>query len=316
METHPIQQADHLTTREVSTESPEYADALHLLLGVSERRLPDRNHPTVREFLDDAQCRSLRIEPVVATFSGKQMVAAAAGVESPGSAALVLAPVESACPTTIMDYVPSVRSVCRGLRSRCVLLTEFLVPSGDSPWSTVAQGAGLDYLTDLVYLVRRAGYHSGPGQIRRDLRWIPFTHDSRSVFEQTIVATYAGSADCPELCGVRPARDVLAGHRAAGDFDGALWSVAMHNGTPVGIVLLARLSHHNALELVYMGVIQNARGQGVGDALLRRAVDTLELEGATTLALAVDERNAQARRVYKRWGFTERARRSVWIATP
>lgn len=308
-----LRQPECMETRIVPRSSPDFTAAIHVALGAVGRPSPDAPCPPVTEFLDDARARSLRIDPVVATYRNGRLIAAAAGVESPGSAALVLAPTERTDALVVMSFGDAVGCVCDRLRARSVALTELLVPAGATPWQAVAEGAGMRYLTDLVYLVRGSGYDAGPSEVRRDVRWIPLTRNAQPLFEEAVILTYEDSADCPELCGLRTARDVLEGHRAAGGFDGALWSVATHEGKPVGILLLARIPRHSALELVYMGVAKDARKKGFANVLLRRAVDTMHLESATTLALAVDERNAQARRVYERWGFDETGRRSAWI---
>ena len=82
----------------------------------------------------------------------------------------------------------------------------------------------------------------------------------------------------------------------------------------MGVLLLNGIAERRALEVVYMGVAPSARGAGVGDALLERAVKVASTVGASTLALAVDERNAPARRLYQRWGFREVGLRDAWIA--
>jgi GNAT superfamily N-acetyltransferase len=315
METRETTQGSTAGTRLIPRGSTDFLEAIHLALGVP-YRTPDAPHTTVTEFLDDADLRSLKIDPVAGTFADGRLIAASAGVESPGSAALVLVPTETTDAANVARFAPSVKSVCDHLRERDVSLTELLAPAGENPWSTVARDAGLCYLTDLIYLVRGAGYDTGPGDVRRDVDWTPLTRDAQTLFEETLSSTYEDSADCPELCGMRTPKEVLAGHRAAGGFDGALWSVVSHQGKPAGILLLARLPRHNALELVYMGVSKDARKKGFADTLLRRAVDTMQLESANTLALAVDIRNAQARCVYERWGFSESGRRSAWITNP
>jgi ribosomal protein S18 acetylase RimI-like enzyme len=128
--------------------------------------------------------------------------------------------------------------------------------------------------------------------------------------------SYAQSLDCPELTGVRTTSDVLAGHRATGEFDPGLWSVAMRGEEPVGILLLAPIPNASIAELVYCGVAQPARRKGVAHALLLRALTLTRSVSATSLTLAVDHRNVPARRLYDRWQFVPFAARAAWIATP
>ena len=109
-------------------------------------------------------------------------------------------------------------------------------------------------------------------------------------------------------------RDVLLGHRHTGLADPeGLWHLALRGGEPVGLILLAGVHHRSCLEVVYMGVSADARGQQVGDALLSLAFDIGRRRGVRTLTLAVDSTNAYARRLYERNGFVEMARRRAWI---
>ncbi len=177
------------------------------------------------------------------------------------------------------------------------------------------RASGFRYLTRLLYLRRTVGPAvSGLGPAG-DLRWVTYGADQDELFADAVERTYAQSLDCPELTGVRPMSDVLAAHRAAGVFVPTLWSVALRRDEPVAVLLLNRLPRQPALEIVYMGVAQVARGTGVANDVLRRAVDAAGGSGATSLALAVDQRNAPARRVYTRWGFAEFAARDAWIVT-
>jgi ribosomal protein S18 acetylase RimI-like enzyme len=65
-----------------------------------------------------------------------------------------------------------------------------------------------------------------------------------------------------------------------------------------------------------MGVAQPARGTGVANALLARAVARCASKSASYLTLAVDARNTPANCFYRRWGFLETRRMNAWIATP
>jgi hypothetical protein len=55
------------------------------------------------------------------------------------------------------------------------------------------------------------------------------------VFHETLMRTYEGPGDCPELCGLRTADEVVAGYRAQGQFDPGNWWLAGAGGAPVGV---------------------------------------------------------------------------------
>jgi ribosomal protein S18 acetylase RimI-like enzyme len=63
-----------------------------------------------------------------------------------------------------------------------------------------------------------------------------------------------------------------------------------------------------------MGVVPEARRQGVGRELLHRALDAARRARAARLMLSVDERNTPARELYLRLGFRGYDRRAVLLA--
>jgi ribosomal protein S18 acetylase RimI-like enzyme len=68
------------------------------------------------------------------------------------------------------------------------------------------------------------------------------------------------------------------------------------------------------MELVYLGVIAQARGRGLGYALTRYAQWMTRQAGRGKLVLAVDADNAKALRLYAEAGFQSWDRRSVLVA--
>jgi ribosomal protein S18 acetylase RimI-like enzyme len=191
-----------------------------------------------------------------------------------------------------------------------------LIPVGDSSHCSIVSECGFSHLSRLVYL-RRLNQAPLPASYKSpEISWLQFAPDKLGLFCDALERTYQESHDCPELTGLRSTKDVLASHQATGEHLPSLWWVACTESGPVGIMLLGRLPLENLLEVVYTGVAQAYRGQGIGDALLERAVGAAEALGAKGLTLAVDERNTPARRLYDRWGFVETVRRDAWIATP
>ena len=66
------------------------------------------------------------------------------------------------------------------------------------------------------------------------------------------------------------------------------------------------------MELVYMGIVPAARGQGFGWQILQFALWQAELGKAERLVLAVDEDNEHALRTYRRAGLVVWDRRTVY----
>jgi ribosomal protein S18 acetylase RimI-like enzyme len=86
--------------------------------------------------------------------------------------------------------------------------------------------------------------------------------------------------------------------------------VAELDGLPVGYVLCLFEDPHFMWDTGRMGhidsfyVLPEARGQGVGRALMDRAYEEVRAAGVTTVALDVLANNDLARRFYEREGFT------------
>ena len=120
---------------------------------------------------------------------------------------------------------------------------------------------------------------------------------------------------CPQLNGIRHIDDILASYRATGRFDPSNWLFVCHDGVDIGCLLLAdhpRLGH---LELVYMGIAPEARGNGYGLAIVRHAQWLTRLRGHPRFILAVDEQNAPALAAYQTAGLVGWEKRSVWMRT-
>ena len=115
--------------------------------------------------------------------------------------------------------------------------------------------------------------------------------------------TYIGSLDCPKIHGLRTIEDIIQGHRGQGNFDSQLWTIASLENSPSGILILSPVPEALCMELIYLGCTPNARGLGVGDALMQAAVQQSQGVGMSRITLAVDADNLPAISLYKRWQF-------------
>ena len=303
--------------RRITSEDSDHAVALHRILGLQVPAPSETAAEPVTDLLALVERQCLSVELLYGVYRENQLVTAALGLESPGRAAMVLnsAPADGDGSDSSAT-VAALRAVLAGADQRSLQLLEILVPPNDTMLTGAVKHAGFHYLTRLLYL-RRLG--SKPASVTRtplDLEWVGYGPDRDPLFCEALELSYVQSLDCPELTGTRRTMDVLAGHRATGDHDPALWWVARRGGRPAGILLLSRISSGETLEIVYLGVAPPERRNGVGNALLSRAVEIVRHTGANGLALAVDCRNAPARRMYARWKFVQTIARDAWIATP
>jgi ribosomal protein S18 acetylase RimI-like enzyme len=161
---------------------------------------------------------------------------------------------------------------------------------------------GFFRLTRLCCLQRSATEPVAPP--RADIRYRPYNESLHSAFLSVIMGSYDGSMDCPELSGARTPEEILAGHRAQGQFDPSRWLLAERDGRWVGCLLLATWASLGALEIAYVAVLPHARRQGLGRELTRQAVREAATAGLRVVTLTVDERNRAASRMYEQEGFS------------
>jgi len=126
-------------------------------------------------------------------------------------------------------------------------------------------------------------------------------------------ASYEGTLDCPELCGLRDPADILDSHRATGTHDPALWRLAERDDGASAVCLFSRSNDGADGELVYLGLAPALRGCGLGAWLLDRGLADIGARGARRALCAVDLRNTPALRLYERRGFCETSRRGAFV---
>ncbi len=157
--------------------------------------------------------------------------------------------------------------------------------------------------------------------------------------------TYEGTLDCPGLSRFRTPREIVHSYCDAPAFDPEAWYLAVEStegpdaawkssrgsssrgsaerrratGECVGVVIGARHAGSSGgggsrfvAELVYMGVVPEARGRGIGGQLLDGALRGYVAAGADRVILAVDEANGPAQKLYRAAGFRPMFRESVF----
>ena len=140
----------------------------------------------------------------------------------------------------------------------------------------------------------------------------PCAEANRADFEVALWRSYEQTLDFPEVTGHRSLEEVIRGHRSSAGL--LRWWLLRHGDQAAGVLLLEELQGGHALDLVYLGIVPEARRRGLGTELTRKALDEAKKGGAGELTLCVDARNAPARRVYDRLGFVEYDRREVFLA--
>ena len=93
-------------------------------------------------------------------------------------------------------------------------------------------------------------------------------HIPEEVMQRVLEETYIGSLDCPKIHGIRSIEDIIKGHRAQGEYDAALWTVAMRGQEPVGVLFLSPSPSAQCMELTYLGITPLTRGKPSCNELL------------------------------------------------
>ncbi|MCH7720463.1 MAG: GNAT family N-acetyltransferase [Planctomycetes bacterium] len=246
-------------------------------------------------------------------FRRGNLVTGALAVESPGRMALVFIPPGRGMERHASTTIRALDVLRADAQTRDIALLQALVDPADRQQESVLAGAGYSQLATLLYCRRLVCVAPPSGVSITDLEFVTYAQAGDSVFLPAVAATYEGSLDCPGLSHLRAIEDVMAGHRATGEHDPSLWSVAKGKRDTVGVLLLSPVSGRSCFEVVYMGVAPEHRGRGVASTLLAHARQVCVANGIEELILAVDQANTPARALYDRWAFTNIAQRRAWI---
>ncbi len=294
-------------------EPAEYRRVLHETLSHPEST-PAQREQQIETFQRFAHELRLDLSRHWIAEDGPRWLAAMSFVESPGRTAMIFLSPDFDAPQRRAATAAVVQRVLAFAHQRGVRIVQSLLESpADSPQPLVENGfarlAQLDYLDRPALL--GTGLHQRPSAV--GIGWQSYADDQHRLFAETILRTYEGSLDCPGLNGVRHIDDVMAGHRAATRFDPQRWVVMLADERPAGCLLLGEIPFRSAAEIVYMGLVPEARGRGWSGLLLAKAVELARGASLATLTLAVDAANAPALRAYQRFGFRRSARRDAWI---
>jgi GNAT superfamily N-acetyltransferase len=233
-------------------------------------------------------------------------------VPVPGAAAILWPPV-----SIPDDQAPEREDVllqhaCAWLRQRGVKVVQALLGPEEVHLAGPLARNALPHVTDLFYLQHDlCGLSSArPGR----LQFSGYDRRHPDEFHATLRETYVDTSDCPEMTGARTIEEVIAGHQAQGEFDPNRWWLARWQGDAVGVVLTLRIPESGDHEVAYMGLVPRARGLGLGRELLVQALSEARQARAPRVLLSVDGRNAPARRLYERVGFSVLETRAVYLA--
>ena len=243
---------------------------------------------------------------------GQQLCGAAWGQRQPGNTA-VFWPPQLIPDETQQSAVQLASTVAAELDRVGIAMTQVLLPPGDADHVEVISAVGFRHLADLLYLSWEAGQNAAQPDKNRVLDFLPFDPSQPDRLSELVERTYEGSHDCAALNGTRDMNDVIAGYRATGVVRAENWLIAQRDGQDVGVLILADHPEARHWELVYMGLVPEARGCGLGRQITQHAQRMVECAKVERIVLAVDAANEPALRMYRTAGFQSWDQRSVYV---
>jgi ribosomal protein S18 acetylase RimI-like enzyme len=244
------------------------------------------------------------------------MVGMCLWVPAPGKTAMLFGPSLSEFPESAAATQAAIGGALEDARAQGIVLVQAMMEPADGAGKTVFSAAGLMQLATLTYMERRPPMQvpqANTYELPSDLRLLPYEAATHPLFRQAIGASYQETLDCPAMSGLREIDDVIEGHKSVGLFDPQLWGVLVRWGKPVGCLLLAEIPARRGLELVYLGLAPEVRGQGLGRILMQRVMAIASRRHFEVATLAVDAANVPAVRLYRRCGYTSVAQRVAMI---
>lgn len=181
---------------------------------------------------------------------------------------------------------------------------------------TLLELGGLRTIGTLAYLERAlsATIPSTQGAGANGVRIGPWDPADHRLLESMLEDSYIDTRDCPGLAQMRRTSDIVEGHMATGEFDPSMWWIMHDEHGPCGLALLSAVPAAQCVEVVYFGLSPRVRGRGLARVLLGHAIGSLAGRRERTVALACDEGNNPALRLYQSFGFVRRLSRVALVA--
>jgi mycothiol synthase len=273
------------------------------------------HHPSgaqVAEFIQSAAQRRIDISQMWVAESRGKLVWAVLPVLNPGKTLLLLTG-SNIADSTIPPATQLVSELCDYFRSRDVHLAQVLFEVTHTHARLLFGDLGFIQVAELIYLQGYVPRTAKSPPLAEEMKFLPYSVENHALFAEGILQSYRDSLDCPALSGLRDIEDIIAGHRATGEHVPEMWQLLVENDRPRGVVLLSRIPHTDAVELVYLGLSLEARGNGLGSLLIQRAMHLIVADQRRSLTLAVDSKNEPALKLYFRHGMQRIAARVAMI---
>jgi ribosomal protein S18 acetylase RimI-like enzyme len=266
----------------------------------------------VAEFIHSTPQRRIDLSAMWVAESRGKLVWAVLPVLNPGKTLLLLTG-SNITDSTVPAAAQLVTELCDYFGQREVHLTQALFEPEHAQARQLFANLGFTQVAELIYLQGTVPRIAKSPPLPDAMRFLAYSPENHGLFADGILQRYRDSLDCPALGGLRDIEDIIAGHRATGEHVPGMWQLLVENDQPRGVLLLSRIPHTDAVELVYLGLSVQARGKGLGTVLMQQAMHLTVTDHRRSLTLAVDSKNEPALRLYFRHGMQRIAARVAMI---
>jgi mycothiol synthase len=197
------------------------------------------------------------------------------------------------------------------LAGQSIRLAQALVPSDRPQQAEQLLAGGFTHLADLLYLIYPIIQNATVSNTT-SVQFEAVDHEAMDEFVEIVTRTYKDSQDCPALDGQRSMDDIVASYRGTGVFLPQEWYIVRRDGVGIGCLVLADHPAHDLWELVYMGIVPEARGQQLGGVVVNFGQERAQQAGRRQMMLAVDALNLSGLGMYEKAGFSLCDRRNVY----
>ena len=156
--------------------------------------------------------------------------------------------------------------MCQSLSDQGILLAQALIETSDRASASLLEQDRFIEIAELLYLHGMVPTSAVPPLLPGGVRLESYSAENHADFAKAILGSYQNSLDCPRLNGVRDIEDIIAGHKACGQFDPKLWFLLRDRSEPAGVLLLNPAHRNEAVELVYLGLAPVAQAPAGANA--------------------------------------------------
>ena len=147
----------------------------------------------------------------------------------------------------------------------------------------------------------------------RRLTFHPYQMERWDEMVAVVEKTYKNTLDFPQLTGLVPAEDILRGYRESHIFDPNLWLFIEYQSQIIGALLLTQMENAAHLELTYLGLAEEFRGQGFSREIVQFSQFIAGQRNDTHLLVSVDAANIPAVKTYLRYGFQMHDQKVIYV---